>query len=71
MITYKALKLLGADNFVIDGDPSTEAEFLQQVEFVSGKDENHNAIYERDVTKWPVGTFYLQKLIGGLYLTKQ
>ena len=54
MITYKALKLLGADNFVIDGDPSTEAEFLQQVEFVSGKDENHNAIYERDVSKWPV-----------------
>ena len=51
---YKALKALGAENFVIDGDVSTEAEFLQQVEFVSGKDENHNAIYERDVTKWPV-----------------
>ena len=51
---YKALKSLGAKNFVIDGDVSTEEEFTQQVEFVSGKDENHNAIYERDVTKWPV-----------------
>ena len=54
MIIYKALKSLGADNFVVDGDVSTEEEFFQQVEFVSGKDENHNAIYERDVSKWPV-----------------
>ena len=63
---YKALKALGAENFVIDGDVSTEAEFLQQVEFVSGKDENHNAIYERDVSKWPVTWAQVQTKITEL-----
>lgn len=44
----KAVKALGVDEFVIDGNPTNEAEFLAMFKKVVGEDSNGVAIISQD-----------------------
>ena len=50
----QAIQSIGSYEFVISGDPSTEAEFNSQVKWVSGSDSNGTAIFgsKPDAVTW-------------------
>jgi hypothetical protein len=48
-----AIKALKDDaEFVVEGEPSNQAEYEKNVKFVSGPDENGNAIYGDQLFTW-------------------